>query len=661
MISSTPADISTGSAIGSTDPVPPQFRRTLQTIIALSAWCGLVAGLLEVAAILLRKRLFDADQILKLSHHFIWLIPVANLCIFIALAVIGSAVVLIWPHRGRWLFTRVLAAFTLLPALLAALPKIYTTALVLMAAGIAVRIVPIIERYRWRFPTFLVAGFPLSLTIVAILAGSVWYRDHSKQVAENARPLPPPSSPNVLLLVLDTVAASHASINGYNRPTTNTLNELAPRGIRFDCARSTSSWTLPSHASMFTGRWLHELSLGWLTPFDNQKPTIAEFLGNHGYATAGFIANTSFCGSGSGLSRGFTHYEDYIFPNLTALKTCVMVSRALDNYEVVIYFTKDILRYIGCFDAVEFIHESLDSNRKDAAEVNRELLDWLSTRDQPDRPFFAFLNYFDAHYRYVLKPGRLRRFGAEPDDNYKQILIDHWQDMDKTAVSPTGVAFASDAYDDCIADLDEQVGKLIDTLDRRGIFEHTWLIVVSDHGESFGEHPSIFCHGSSLFDTEVRVPLLIIPPSKMKTASGLAIRDPVSLRDIAATVVDMAGLTPGSSFPGDSLTRFWKNPSPASGGVQPASLSELVPNDPNNRNYWGLPAPLPPRASLKDSEWSYMRREVEVGEQLYHLTDDAREQHNLARDPSVQDTLRRLRASLDQWTKGPLLPSRFVP
>ena len=262
---------------------------------------------------------------------------------------------------------------------------------------------------------------------------------------------------------------------------------------------------------MFTGRWYHELSLGWLTPLDNQKPTIAEFLGNHGYATAGFIANTWYCASGSGLSRGFTHYEDYIFPNLTALKTCAMVSRALENYEVVIYFTKDILQFIGCFDAVEFIHESLASNRKDAAEVNRELLDWLSTRDQPDRPFFAFLNYFDAHYRYVLKPGRLHRFGAEPDDDYKRILIDHWQDMDKTAVSPSGVAFASDAYDDCIADLDEQVGKLIDTLDRRGILEHTWLIVVSDHGESFGEHPNIFCHGSSLFDTEVRVPLLDHP------------------------------------------------------------------------------------------------------------------------------------------------------
>ena len=401
---------------------------------------------------------------------------------------------------------------------------------------------------------------------------------------------------------------------------------------------------------MFTGRWYHELSLGWLTPLDNKEPTIAEFLGKHGYATAGFIANTWYCGQSSGLSRGFTHYEDYIFPKLTALRMCEMVSRGLANYEVVIHLTRDNLQYIGWFDAVEFIHELIAGNRKDAAEVNRELLDWLATRDQPDRPFFAFVNYFDAHYRYVLKPGRLRRFGAEPDDEYKRILIDHWGTMDKAGVSPAGVAFASDAYDDCIADLDEQVGKLIDTLDQRGILEHTWLIVVSDHGESFGEHPNTFCHGTSLFDTEVRVPLLIIPPSQMQAAAALTVGDPVILRDIAATIADMANLTADSSFPGNSLMRFLKNHSPPSGGAQPPSLSELVPNDPKSRNYWGVPTPLPPRASLKDSEWSYLRREVEGGEQLYHLTNDAREQRNLAQDPSVQETLRRLRGAS---TSGP--------
>ncbi len=79
---------------------------------------------------------------------------------------------------------------------------------------------------------------------------------------------------------------------------------------------------------MFTGRWLHELSVGWLTPLDRTYPTLAEFLGDRGYATAGFVANTSYCGTDSGLARGFTRYQDFIFPEVHAhSKTAVLVGR----------------------------------------------------------------------------------------------------------------------------------------------------------------------------------------------------------------------------------------------------------------------------------------------------------------------------------------------
>ena len=64
---------------------------------------------------------------------------------------------------------------------------------------------------------------------------------------------------------------------------------------------------------MFTGRWFHELSVGWLTPLDD-APDAGGVSGQRGYATAGFIANTSYCGTDSGLARGFTRYQDYIFP-----------------------------------------------------------------------------------------------------------------------------------------------------------------------------------------------------------------------------------------------------------------------------------------------------------------------------------------------------------
>ena len=646
----------------STDSVvPPPARLAFGTLIALSAWCGLTAGLLEVAVTLVRKRFFDADQIIKLSHHFVWVIPILNLGIFLAFAVIALSFVLIWPDRGRRVFSRMLAALTLVPPLLAAFPKIHAAALLVLAIGIALRTVPVLESNPSRFRRFLSVGVPAVLCVVAMLGGSVWYRDHSKVVAEAGRPLPPPGSPNILIAVLDTVAASHASVNGYGRATTVTLEELAARGIRFQNARSTSSWTLPSHASMFTGLWPHEIPSGWLTPLDTGKPTIAEYLGNRGYATAGFIANTWYCGAGSGLSRGFARYEDYPLLSPKILKTCVIIKRAIEGYRDTLDANEDLLKSVGCLDAAESLWKALAIQRKNASEVNRELLDWLSKRDQPDRPFLAFLNYFDAHYPYALQPGRLHRFGAEPDDKYKKLLIDRWSEIDKSLVSPSGIEFVSDSYDDGIADLDEQVGKLVDQLDRRGILKNTWLVVVSDHGESFGEHPNIFAHGSSLFDTEVRVPLVIVPPREKSWGAASIVREPVSLRDIAATIVDLSGQTNDSPFPGDSLARYWKNPASPPEGSQPEILSELVPNDPKNRDYWGTPETFPPRASVKDSEWSYMRREVEVGEQLYHLTEDANEQHNLAQVPSAQETLVRFRASLDRSTKGPLVPSRFAP
>ncbi len=112
------------------------------------------------------------------------------------------------------------------------------------------------------------------------------------------------------------------------------------------------------------------------------------------------------------VCRGFTHYEDYIFPNLTALKTCAMVSRALENCEVVIHFTKG---HISKTSAVLTPwNSSTNRSNEQPQRRSRSRTENFSIGsphgDQPDRPFFAFLNYFDAHYRYVLKPGRLRRF-----------------------------------------------------------------------------------------------------------------------------------------------------------------------------------------------------------------------------------------------------------
>ena len=85
----------------------------------------------------------------------------------------------------------------------------------------------------------------------------------------------------------------------------------------------------------------------------------------------------------------------------------------------------------------------------------------------------------------------------------------------------------------------------------------------------------------------------------------------------------------------------------------------MVPNDPRDRDSWGVPRPLPPLGAVKEKDWSYIRREGDAREELFHLSRDPREQHNLAGDPAARTTLQRMRDALDHLTEGPLLPQRF--
>jgi hypothetical protein len=236
----------------------------------LSVWCGLVAGLLEVGTIVLRKTFFDANHLYGISRHFVWLIPVANLGIVLALGLLGWVASLASPRRVGWLVKRGLCAIVPLPAVLIAFPRIYTLAWLAVTLGIAARLVPVFESSARRFRWAVQVGLLLAVGILLCLGGSIWVNDRIKRSRESARPMPEPGSPNVLLIVLDTVAAGHLNLYGYERPTSPTLVELAERGIRFDSARAASSWTLPSHATIFTGRWMHELSVGWLNPLDGR-------------------------------------------------------------------------------------------------------------------------------------------------------------------------------------------------------------------------------------------------------------------------------------------------------------------------------------------------------------------------------------------------------
>jgi arylsulfatase A-like enzyme len=182
----------------------------------------------------------------------------------------------------------------------------------------------------------------------------------------------------------------------------------------------------------------------------------------------------------------------------------------------------DLGLYLGrTFDVgpLRPLHESwltpytLPERRRDAGSINRAFLGWLDRRAQPARPFFAFLNYYDAHAPYLLPMGAGYRFGLVPRRPSEYIfLTEQWEWVDKLTLRPVYRELARDSCENCIAFLDEQLGVLVRELGPRGALAHTWLIVTSDHGEGMGEH-RLFDHGESLYAQEIHVPLVIVPPA----------------------------------------------------------------------------------------------------------------------------------------------------
>jgi arylsulfatase A-like enzyme len=624
------------------------------SILVLSIWCGLLSGLLEIGTTILRKNTVGQAHFYWMSRHFVWLIPATNVLLFLTLGLILGVVTAVSPRRGGWLAVRLLCTLTVLPALLIAFSQVYGLAWFVVALGVATRLVPILGRHRTGFARLVRLSFPLIAAVAPVLAALIWVEDRIEEWRAAARPTPAPTAPNVLLLVLDTVAAGHLSLYGYNRPTSPAIDELAQRGIRFDFAQATAPWTLTSHASMFTGRWPHELSAGWLTPLDGTYPTVAEVISETGYATAGFVANTAYCASDSGLARGFNLYRDYTLPRLAAFNMAALVNRPIEGLAAIGDFLDRQLGGNAVGRAATYVSGFFNAHQLDAEVINRQFLEWLTDRSQPQRPFFAFLNFMDAHVPYLPPRMGFHRFGTGPRDDREMRLIKNWAAADKSSFTTSDVTMARDCYDSCIGHLDEQLGRLIDELDRRGVLTRTWVIIVSDHGESFGEHPEVFCHGTSLYQTELHVPLVIIPPAGSQI-SHRVVTETVSLRDLAATIVDITGTAARSPFPGESLSRFWngssgsepaKAPAPSSAGLALAEVVLLLPSG------W-------PLGSLTDGDWSYIRSEEDLKEELFNLRVDARETQNLADDPTWRPVLERMRNKLIELTAGPLTTKRF--
>jgi arylsulfatase A-like enzyme len=606
-------------ARSSPDP-PPRLSASPWDHLAIAACFGAVTGLVELALVGARFKLLQqvTFDLLRKNHHFLWMIPASNILIFTTAGLFICIVAMVRPKEAFPVLIWVLGYLATL-ALVYFIPRLYPAVYLLLAAGLNCRVFTWIAPHARRLPGLARTSLPfLAAALVALVA--LDYLLVTRRESRLVAALPPadPGAPNVALIVLDTVRADHLSVYGYARDTTPHLARLAERGVRFERAHAPAPWTLPSHASLFTGRWPHELSLKTCRALDTSYPTLAGFLSQHGYASAGFVANTQNTNAWYGMDRGFAHYQDfYRNTEITLIETVLSstLGRHLADWE-------------SARSLVQLIRGKQPyTARKNAAMINHDALAWLTA--QASRPWFLFLNYYDAHDPYDPPAGTEPRFHRPATDGRP-------------------MAEARNRYDNCLAYLDLELGRFFAELDRRGLLANTLVMITADHGEGFGAHHHVG-HGGSLYETELHVPLLVLFPGRVP--AGQVVSRPVSVRDLPATMADLVGLKRTSPFPGPSLAALWEQPGKAPIPVDEPFLAEVDRAAYIGADSQNLPAAKGPMWAIFDSSHVYIRNSNGFDE-LYNLRDDPFELYDLSGKPEAAATRAQLHSLLDRMLKA---------
>jgi len=316
---------------------------------------------------------------------------------------------------------------------------------------------------------------------------------------------------NLVLVSIDSLRSDHLDAYGYHRSTAPTISELAAKGVLFRNNSSASSWTLPAHMSMLTGRSL----LGHGVTFDDRSltadvPTLAESLKGAGYRT-GAVVSAPYVEARYGFDRGFDDYDD---------RTISFATNG-ESYKTV---TAPLLQ-------------------KTAAS-------WLARNAGGDEPFFLFLHYWDVHYDYA--PGA--PYDTMFDPSYDGD-IDGRDFYFNPGVHPDMASRDLDhllaLYDGEIRLVDDHLAKLRSTLAELGVAQNTIIVITSDHGDEFFEHGGKG-HHKTLFDEVTRVPLVLYVPGVAPTRP--VVKMETSIVDIMPTLLSLLGVTPSASMDGENLS-----------------------------------------------------------------------------------------------------------
>lgn len=332
--------------------------------------------------------------------------------------------------------------------------------------------------------------------------------------------------PNLVLIVADTLRPDRMSLYGHDRDTTPRLNRWAKRrAMVFEQAIGAAPWTLPAHASLFSGQNAVRHGANFSNAIPSSMPLMAEILRRRGYATYAFTGS-GYLGPDYGLSRGFDR-----FVHTTGLTRTNAVRR----------------------DIVEYLPKVVD------------LL-----KDPPRQPFFLFIHTYETHSPYYPREPWMSRLSDQKVPEFfdlrtnPQTAKNGWRTYPDLMESRGGELVPLTAerlpalratYDSSVAYLDDKVGQILDALSSTGLESDTVVAFTSDHGEALGERPETPAGHSFLYDFNLRIPLAIALPDG--DGAGRRVGRQVRQVDIAPTLFEALGLDPEHKIDGESLLPFW--------------------------------------------------------------------------------------------------------
>jgi arylsulfatase A-like enzyme len=409
----------------------------------------------------------------------------------------------------------------------------------------------------------------LCLVLAGVYVQSMFYWSGEEFVSRHGK------KPNVILITLDTARADHLSCYGYQRKTTPFIDSFAEDSMLFKNAYSTSSWTFPAHASIFTGmypskhgggedpaysqylfkKYGRELKGVEKEPDLEQKAmklladknvTLAEILSAQGYKTCGIIGGPA-CSSFTGLGQGFDFYDNTIY----------------NPFYEKNYFTVFRIRIIRRFFSLVDImaRYGIAKPGKTAPQVNAVAFDWLDKHYK--HPFFLFCNFYDVHYPYypptpydklfaggdtdAVKHFACRAMNASFIDGQRQIIDAVLSRKHTLSHAERDILISQ--YDGEFRYLDYHIHKLLQKLKDLKVYDNTMIIITSDHGESFGEH-NYMEHSFCLYEDAIKIPLLIKYP--LARVRGVS-EKPASLVDIFPSILSVLSLPIPAGVQGDIL------------------------------------------------------------------------------------------------------------